>query len=378
MVDVNCDDEWKKTGGKRRWLMLGAAPLALALPVLLLADHFEGARATAVSVSSALATAAVEKTRIAISFASDLGAQIIGDASGAQDRVASAEEVIRGIESQGMGEPAGRLVSAGPVPSVSTTGIPRAVPDMSGASTVGDAMHADAAETQNLPVSGYVLGEDGASEEIRAAFELVRSAAVGEISQMEDDEIAARAAARIGYVPAGVDPVDIRVPGGSISGSGQRVVTGIASVIDGQMISVGEEVISLQGVRAPGEGEICTGPAGGEYDCMAWSLEGMEYLAKDRELECAVTDETHENGGAIGWCNISGTSSDFAGIAVRSGILFAVPGEMGISPYDEDEDDAKAAARGLWSGSVTQAQATPAAGQETPEQLTEYRIGNSE
>lgn len=204
------------------------------------------------------------------------------------------------------------------------------------------------------PLLRYALGEDGISDELAQAFRTVVDASEGEISRMDDAEVAIVASERIGYVPAGVDPADIRVPGGALEGPGRVVVSGQGEIISAHQIMVGEQMIRLQGVRAPNSMDLCTGPTGETYDCVGWAREGMDHIVSTSELTCAVTAEEHEEGGRIGWCNLDfgGKTRDLAGIAVGAGILMTVPGKTGVSPYDDDEAQARDRKLGLWSGSI--------------------------
>ncbi|MFG6082200.1 hypothetical protein ACEUZ9_002843 [Paracoccus litorisediminis] len=252
--------------------------------------------------------------------------------------------------------------------------IPTTLPDLTRIITVADALAAgkegegsagaggvpkipepiDPEPTPQSPLMRYALGEDGISPELADAFRTVVEAQEGSMARMSEAEVARIASEQIGYVPAGVDPAEIRVPGGKLEGPGREIVTGVAEVISGHQILVGDRMIRLQGVRMPGPMEVCTGPGGQDFDCMAWSREGMEHIVGNAELTCAVTLEEHDDGGHIGWCNIGaqGKARDISSIAVGAGILLTVPGETGVSPYDEDAVQAMTRHLGLWAGTI--------------------------
>jgi len=236
--------------------------------------------------------------------------------------------------------------------------IPSTLPDLSRITTVADALteapDADDLPEENSPMLGYALGEEGISPEMAAAVRTVRRAHEDGVRFMDDVEVAAQARDAIGYVPNGVDPAEVRVPGGALEGPGREIVEGDAQVLSGHQVLVGGRMIRLQGVRAPGVSDICTGPAGSEFDCSSWAREGLEYVIGERNLRCAVTDREHEQGGRIGWCNLDSAKNakDIASVAVRAGILLAVPGETGVSPYDEDAVAARRDGVGLWAGAV--------------------------
>ena len=227
--------------------------------------------------------------------------------------------------------------------------IPTAEPDMSHAKTVADVAGGDAGQ----PVAGYVLGEDGMSPEMEAAFRVIqRGRAPATVH--EDANVFREAAAEIGYVPAGVDPNSIRTPGAELGAVGE-VLQGPVEVISGHSLAIGGEMLRLQGARAPGAMDVCLNAAGAEYDCASWSRAGMEHILEDREIACEITGETHPEGGRIGWCNldVGSQARDLAELAVRAGILVPDRGDDGFSPYDGDERDAQTSGFGVWSGSFS-------------------------
>ncbi|MCW3782603.1 thermonuclease family protein [Defluviimonas salinarum] len=235
--------------------------------------------------------------------------------------------------------------------------IPAALPDLGRTETFGEAVSVQEAGTSR--VEGYVLGEEGVTDEMRKAWgtlERARSAGSGsgDAGDADDGDVFLRAAGEIGYVPSGISPADIRVPGAEIGSMGNEVVTGEAEIYSAGTIIVDGVLIRLQGVRAPGLSDMCLTASGVEYDCDAWSLRGVEAMLAGRELSCEVTDEEHLEGGRLGWCNIalrSGVARDVGEIGVEAGIMVAEPGISGISPYLKSEAKAREAGNGVWSGS---------------------------
>jgi len=162
-------------------------------------------------------------------------------------------------------------------------------------------------------------------------------------------------AARLGYVQAGTDMATIRIPGEPLEGAGRRVVSGTASIEQGDLLLIGDTRIRLQGLRAPASGDLCKTASGKEFDCGKWALEGMKIVLGKRELQCAVTEVTSSLGDPIGWCEIEvgeNDRRDLGHLAVSAGVMIASDGYGGATLYRSAEDTARSERRGIWSGSI--------------------------
>lgn len=124
--------------------------------------------------------------------------------------------------------------------------------------------------------------------------------------------------------------------------AGATAVSGKARVLDGDTLEIGGQRWQLYGVQAPGLDQVCH-RAGQEYACgktaraMLWTLVG------GRDVSCAPIGPT-ESAAAI--CTAGDTSLNEAMVA--AGWALAEP--AGALPYEQLQQLAKAARRGLWSG----------------------------
>ncbi|WP_411840084.1 hypothetical protein [Paracoccus sp. ME4] len=214
-------------------------------------------------------------------------------------------------------------------------------------------------------VSGYVLGEEGVSDDMRRAWEVLERARRdnGDPGKAADPEVFNRAAGEIGYVPSGVRPETIRAVDAEIGSAGHEVIRGIFEPMSADTGEIDGVLIRLQGVRAPRQGDTCLNAAGSVYDCSGWALNGLATILADRDLACEVMDpEVAEDGeeaearddARIGWCSMemrNGMRRDVGEIAVQAGIASVEDTGGMISPYSRAQSEAKDAKNGIWSGS---------------------------
>lgn len=206
-------------------------------------------------------------------------------------------------------------------------------------------------------VSGYVLGEEGVSDDMRRAWEVLERARrdSGDPGKAADPEVFNRAAGEIGYVPNGVRPETIRAVDAEIGAAGHEVIRGIFEPTTADSGEVDGVLVRLQGIRAPREGDTCLNASGSAYDCSGWALNGLATILADRDLSCEVMDL--EEGGdeaRIGWCSMemrNGEKRDVGEIAIQAGIASVADTGGMISPYSRAQSEAKDAKNGIWSGS---------------------------
>lgn len=343
------DNEWEKDGGGRKTLPLLALACLIATPFGL--EAFRPGVIPEGMAPSVLVANGMEGVRTALSGEpAEQAAEI--SAGDVHPDEAVAEPVTELAD--GLSELRRKYGSILP----EQIAIPSTLPDLSRIVTIGDTLGQMAGGDElppDSPVLRYALGEEGVSPEIAEAFEIANRPEEPEENpapKVSDEEMSRRALAEIGYVPAGIDPADVRALDDPLEGPGRQVVSGHGSVISGHQILVGDSMIRLQGVRAPALADICTGPGGDAYDCMAWAREGMTHVLGEHLLDCAVTEDEHEEGGRIGWCNltIAEQSHDLGKVAVGAGILLAVPGKHGVSLYEADMLAAQQKRLGLWAG----------------------------
>ena len=143
-------------------------------------------------------------------------------------------------------------------------------------------------------------------------------------------------------------------------------ITGSARVLDGDTISIGSDVIRLHGIDAPENGQNCKRASGKSFNCGASAEKKLKELTAG-EVTCTGTSrDNYER--LIAVC--SDGDREINSRMVQSG--WAVAYRKFSQDYVTDEDDAKAAERGLWAGrfelpSEFRANKWAAAAQEAPD-----------
>lgn len=112
-------------------------------------------------------------------------------------------------------------------------------------------------------------------------------------------------------------------------------------VVDGETLRLGERVLRLWGVEAPGRGQAC----GAVADCGGMAAAELARLVQNRAVECRIQGQDRF-GRALGICRAGGlelnASLVSAGWAEADAV--AMPA---LAPL---ERAARAAGRGMWAG----------------------------
>ena len=143
-------------------------------------------------------------------------------------------------------------------------------------------------------------------------------------------------------------------------------ITGSARVLDGDTISIGVDVIRLHGIDAPENGQNCKRSNGKSFNCGASAEKKLKVLTAG-EVTCTGTSrDNYER--LIAVC--SNGVAEINTAMVLSG--WALAYRKFSQDYIAEEDEAKAAERGLWAGrfeSPTEFRANKwaAAAQEAPD-----------
>lgn len=120
--------------------------------------------------------------------------------------------------------------------------------------------------------------------------------------------------------------------------------------VSGDTLSVGGRSLHVIGIEAPGRDQTCRGPDGGLYACGKAAAEFMRGIVQGRNLVCRGHGaDSRRAGGAV--CYADGL--DVGRAVVRAG--WAVHAR-GTFDYVSEEEEAKEAGRGLWSGSFERPQ----------------------
>lgn len=128
-------------------------------------------------------------------------------------------------------------------------------------------------------------------------------------------------------------------------------LAGPVRVIDGDTLAVltpgGEAVVRLHGIDAPETAQACRTVSGARRDCGADATRALLRAIDGRAVRCAPLDmDRHER--IVARCSVGGR--DLGELLVSEGAAFA------YARYSEDylpaEAEARAARRGIWSGSA--------------------------
>jgi endonuclease YncB( thermonuclease family) len=125
-----------------------------------------------------------------------------------------------------------------------------------------------------------------------------------------------------------------------VVGVPQKDLTGAADVIDGDSLRVAGQEVRLKGIDAPEFLQVCQ-VSGRETQCGREARTALRRLAGSGLVTC-VAGERDRFGRLLGQCRVRGI--DINAAMVRDGHAVA------FGAYEREEEDAKAAYRGLWAG----------------------------
>ena len=129
------------------------------------------------------------------------------------------------------------------------------------------------------------------------------------------------------------------IPGGKSSGN--------MTVVDGDSLRPGDggADIRLHGIDAPELAQSCDHPGGKRYNCGRQARDHLRKLIGGREISC-ITMDVDRYDRSVATCTAGDT--DLNRQMVRDGWALAYRQHDHI--YSRDEDEAKAAKRGIWQG----------------------------
>jgi endonuclease YncB( thermonuclease family) len=124
-------------------------------------------------------------------------------------------------------------------------------------------------------------------------------------------------------------------------------LSGQARVTDGDSLVIAGERVRLHGIDAPERAQRCD-PSGRNWACGVWATDVLTGIVGRGVLACEAV-EMDRYGRTVARCTVSGR--DVGALMVAAGAATA------YAKYSHDyiglEREAKAEARGLWSGAVT-------------------------
>lgn len=126
-----------------------------------------------------------------------------------------------------------------------------------------------------------------------------------------------------------------------------EAVKGPATVVDGDTLRVGGVTVRLHGIDTPERDQICQTNRGVAFDCGDVAAQAVEMITQEKTVTCQG-HEQDRYGRLVASCYVDGV--DVGAVLVRSGYAFAYQ-EYSVA-YVPLEDEARAAKRGFWSGTV--------------------------
>ncbi len=124
-----------------------------------------------------------------------------------------------------------------------------------------------------------------------------------------------------------------------------QIITGVATVIDGDTIQIHAQRIRLWGIDAPESGQLCLNSRGTRYRCGSWSANQLSLFLGQRTVTCERRN-TDRNGRWVVVCRVGGRSVNQ--YTVQSGL--AVAYRRYSLDYVGVEAGARARKLGLWAG----------------------------
>jgi endonuclease YncB( thermonuclease family) len=125
-------------------------------------------------------------------------------------------------------------------------------------------------------------------------------------------------------------------------------LTGRASVVDGDTLTIRDLRIRLHGVDAPERGQLCRDPTGADYRCGQKAALALSDRIGQQPVACEARDVDRYDR-VVAVCFAGGTELNHW--LVREG--WAVAYARYSKDYVPAETEARAAQRGIWSGSFT-------------------------
>jgi endonuclease YncB( thermonuclease family) len=115
-------------------------------------------------------------------------------------------------------------------------------------------------------------------------------------------------------------------------------------IVDGETIGLGERIVRLEGLAAPGRGEACRLASGEAFDCGGAAAAALTRLVAGRPVACRIVGQDGFGRG-LGQCDAAG--ADLNRIMVGTGFAIATGGALRGS-----EAAARQTAQGLWANAA--------------------------
>ena len=126
--------------------------------------------------------------------------------------------------------------------------------------------------------------------------------------------------------------------------------TGLAHVIDGDTIHVGDTRVRLDGIDAPEATQMCKRATGEEWACGSEATHAMRLMVEGREVVCR-NHGLDKYGRTLGTCVANGRNVNAE--LVKLGLAWAYVKYS--TAYTTEEADARRAKTGIWQGDAVPA-----------------------
>jgi endonuclease YncB( thermonuclease family) len=128
-------------------------------------------------------------------------------------------------------------------------------------------------------------------------------------------------------------------------------VTGVAEVIDGDTLLIGETTIRLFGIDAPEAGQSCPRAKGGDWACGNRATEALGAMVEEREITCWIVGEDDYDR-RLGTCHTAGPDGlEINERLVSDGYAWAFVRYSDV--YAAAERAARDAGLGVWQAAAT-------------------------
>lgn len=128
-------------------------------------------------------------------------------------------------------------------------------------------------------------------------------------------------------------------------GSNAALISGRATVVDGDTLDIAGQRIRLEGIDAPEAGQTCGGGWLGSWKCGRAATEQLRWLIGGRQVDCQSAG-LDKYGRVLGWCSADGRDINVE--MVRSGHAWAFVRYS--TRYQNLEAEARRAKVGIWKG----------------------------
>jgi endonuclease YncB( thermonuclease family) len=122
-------------------------------------------------------------------------------------------------------------------------------------------------------------------------------------------------------------------------------------IADGDSFAIGTRKFRLKGIDAPEYKQSCKDANGVDWPCGKTARAALEKLLTRPDLSCEA-QAYDRYARSLASCRTA-SSADIAGAQVRAGMAVS-DAYYGIRRYSEEEDEARAAKRGIWQGIFVQ------------------------